>query len=1075
VNQKVQKHKELGDFIVEETIDRARGRNKEYCLFERPRRNFFVSNLSPQQAAEADEYSESRPASIGLRIKPDGKVYEFKVTMDFFVRSYPNESEFNEIREREFEESSLFFRRFSLEYHTELNLAQKETEEERITSEVNDLISEEFEEFSEDILVFPKSINLEDEVIEDKQQLNSIREKISQKEVLNPEWSVELDISEEGNERYISLTNTSRDDKESKLTDNFIFNPKITLRGDFNKYTLASIPEDYRYNQKIWGKGQNCSISVDNSEQPSKLETTAVPKKQLYRFVHNKEFSEYIGLNKLSSDGAVQALRNIESEMRKYLSEWRNSRKREMKEELTNKEIISYEQAADKFEDEIDNFSRGIDVLEKDEILKAFKLMNKSFEIQDNKIESWRLFQIVFIVSNLASIASREHEDIESRYDEAEVLWFPTGGGKTEAYLGLIITTLFFDRIRGKNKGVSAWIRFPLRLLGRQQKERTLGILTCAEEIRVNELDAKGEEFSLGYFVGGQDTPNKICDVDSRGNDYRKEFTDNPQRVRDECKVIESCPKCGGEIQIKYEREMNSVFHYCTSDCDIEKIPIYVTDNDIYRYVPSVLLGTLDKIAIFTSKCPVHNYGYSGKCSESGTIGCSRDLEGANEEIKDPIPTLHLIDEVHLLEEELGVFAGHYETLYLKLCELIGGVEPKIITSTATISNYDKQMQHLFRKDANRFPEEGPTKDESFYGKIDEDIPERKYLGLTPFNKTHIYAVLDLVKYMQETIRDLRQGELNEFDIPEEEKEEILRMYELSIVYFLKKTDKDRFRRSIKNQIRREMDQEGYDSPIKMEQLTGDTEDLSILDELEQADGDFEDRKDLITATSFISHGIDVERFNNMFFFGFPSETFQYIQSSSRVGREEDIPGYVIDIFKPFNERDKHRFKYFNKTHEYLRRLVEPISLDRWSKRGIDETFPGLFKGLFINYYRPLFYEEFDINLQSSSDLRDVVIESPQDYLIDGKTLRESMKENLRGAYGISNYDGHKFEGEIDDKVDGNWEYWNSTLGEKPWTTFRTNAMRSLRDIGESVPFNVAQEQWELYNYLVGGQNNGQE
>jgi hypothetical protein len=1101
MRQAVKEHKALGERIIDDTIDRARGRKKDYCLFERPRRNFFVSNMSPKDAAEADEYSESRPASMGLRVKPESSELEIEIEFDLFVRSFPRESEYDEIKNRKFEESSLFYRRTKLNYSTEFDLNDKENELGRVNSELKEEIESTIESFREEILFFSNEVNLSDEKIEDKNEISSIRDRISESEEIKPEWSVQFDIEEKENELYISLTNTSPNDEnqDDRITDNYIFNPKISLNGEFTEYILTTIPEDYRYDQKIWGKGQNCSVEVDDKKDPKKIKTTAVPKKQLYRFVHNQEHSDLVSLDNLSSGNVLDYLKDLEEEMGKYLSRWRRSKRREMKGKLSEDELESYDKAADRFEEEIENFSRGLDALDKKDVRRAFKLMNEAFKKRDDEIESWRLFQIVFIVSNLGSIASREHDDIEDRSEEAEVLWFPTGGGKTEAYQGLIVTALFFDRIRGKNQGVSSWIRFPLRLLGKQQKERMLGILLEAEEIRKNELDGKGEEFSLGYYVGGQDTPNKICspENDDCDNDLSKKFKESHERVKEDCKVLDNCPKCEGNVRVEYKEDLNSVFHYCDGDCEIEKIPLHVTDNDIYRYVPSVLLGTLDKITIsgltpkftnllgnFTSKCPLHNYGYSGKCSEGNTIGCDyedkNELKHVDEEVYDPVPTLHLIDEVHLLEEELGVFAAHYETLYQKLCELIGGETPKVITSTATISNYEQQMDELFCKEANRFPVEGPTLGESFYGeKKDgreddiEEIPERKYFGITPYNKTHIYAVLDLVKYMHESVRDLRNKEADEFDIDidNERKREILQMYELSIVYFLKKTGKDRFRRSIRNQIKREMKQEGYDDPITVEQLTGDVDDLGILDDLKNAEGEFEERDDCITATSFISHGIDIDRFNNMFFFGFPSETFQYIQSSSRVGRDEEIPGFVVDIFKPFQERDKHRFKYFEKTHEYLRRLVEPISIDRWSKRGIDETFPGIFQGLFINYYRPLYYEEYDLNVQSSSDLGDIALENEYKYTIEGgKTLRESMKQNLEDAFGIEDKD-NSYVDRIDNGVRDNWSYWESDLGEEYWTTYRRSAMRSLRDIGESVSFSVKNNQFDFYKYLsVGGE-----
>ncbi len=265
---------------------------------------------------------------------------------------------------------------------------------------------------------------------------------------------------------------------------------------------------------------------------------------------------------------------------------------------------------------------------------------------------------------------------------------FPTGGGKTEAYLGLVLFNLFFDRMRGKSRGVTAWIRFPLRLLSRQQKQRFMEAMLEADELRrapkdEGGLGGRGREFSLGYFVGSQDSPNDI----GKNNRLHEDFRASHETLEDKGKHLEACPLCGSDVRVEYEENENTVYHTCTgSDLDdgeecIDRIPIYVTDHDIYRYQPSVLLGSLDKIAVmgmqplfanllgnFTTRCPDHGIGYSGRCPEKHICDYDDDSEefidmepGTRDpdrredtEFFDPVPTLHLVDEVHLLNEELG-------------------------------------------------------------------------------------------------------------------------------------------------------------------------------------------------------------------------------------------------------------------------------------------------------------------------------------------------------------------------------------------------------------------------------------
>lgn len=477
-------------------------------------------------------------------------------------------------------------------------------------------------------------------------------------------------------------------------------------------------------------------------------------------------------------------------------------------------------------------------------------------------------------------------------------------------------------------------------------------------------------------------------------------------------------------------------------------------------------------IGNLTSKCPVHGYGYSDKCSEVTTINCTRSLETVEEQFYDPVPSLHLVDEVHLLGEELGVFAGHYETLYLELCDQLHGETPKIVTSTATISDrergddvpsYERHVKNLFLREANRFPVDGPELGESFYGTTTNERL-RRYYGIAPRNKTHIYAVLDLVKQFHEVVRDFRSKSPAELDVSQEAKDEILTMYELSIVYFLRLTEKDRFVRSINNQIDREMEEDGYQSSIELQQLTADVDDPD-LESLEDPSASFTDRPDLIAATSFIGHGVDVDRFNNMFFFGFPSRTFQYIQSSNRVGRR--VPGFVVDVFKPFDQRDRHRYRYFAKAHEYLSRAVEDVSVDRWSKFSLDKTFPGLFKGFFLQYFRPKMFREYGVNLQSAWDLQDVIDpDTGEDY---PEFTIGQLTTMLHRAYGVGEdgQDRPYFEDQIKSRIESNWDYWLTRGTEEDYTQFREDEMHSLRDIGEDGEFEIEQSEHSVYTFLV--------
>ncbi|WP_435551185.1 DEAD/DEAH box helicase family protein [Natrinema sp. CGMCC1.2065] len=1148
---------QIGEELFKRALDHASGKVTDTC-WGRPQTQYYVANLSPgsiDSDKESDEgpFSQARPSMIGLRWQPtpERSGYQLSFSCDIYYRCLPT---IKEIRESNTELSTKglseekFHQRFSVSTRLSIDsFADPSEVASRFKSEIQSAIANKYEQACDNRIVFPETdlseladqVNVEGDLSEE--EYSRLRDAAADDPPIDQSWSVGCqihrwtrDVEDEPTEITVKVHNTSDGDASGWCP--FLFNQRIEVEGEFQRYQFRSIPEDYRYDRTLWGKGLNAT--VDNTELQSPdartstgtLATTQIATHQTYRFKHRKypddvtdrvasntdpavQDRKHTAFSELKSERTLSHLRVIRNDMQAYLEDARSSRGRrsEFVDGLTDEEISEFDRVLQAFDSEVDNFSRGIDVLENhpDTALRAFRLMNRTFHEDEEEFDSWHAFQLVFIVSNLPAIVDRmDSSDIDNaRHNEAEVLWFPTGGGKTEAYLGLILFNLFFDRLRGKERGVTAWIRFPLTLLGEQQMGRFLEKLVAANNLHASE-DLEGERFELGYFVGGETTPNQIEKPNSgRSNDFHKTFDEDHALLEEKCKRVNKCPNCGSPVEIEFQQETNRVKHYCTNDamgedgCRVDELPLYVTDYEIYRKVPSVLLGTLDKIAItgtnprfanllgnHTTKCKKHGFGYSGKCSEKNTVGCNGPLEEVSPQFSDPIPTLHLVDEVHLLNEELGVFAAHYETMYLELCKKSDDKTPKIVTSTATISDregvtdtpsYERLMQGLFLKDANRFPEEGPSLTESYYGEVQEDDPDerlRTFYGITPNNKTHIYAVLDLVKQYHESIRDARRDDVEflsttaaDREIASEELAEILYLYELSIIYFLRKTEKDRFKRSIRSQIRREMGNDGYDDDeLNISELTADVDTTGVLQELQESRNmDFEDRHDLLAATSYISHGIDVDRFNSMFFFGFPRRTFQYIQSSSRVGR--DYPGFVVDMFSPVDNRDRHRYKYFEKTHEYLDRSVEETSVARWSRFSLDKTFPGLFRAILLQYYRPFMHREYDVNVQSSKQMQEV-LHNPNQYPEFGKDSFEGVLSRAYGVGGdVAGDEQEYFKESVTRRVEEYWQYWLDHLQEEFYTTFKQDPMRSLRDIGEEVEIRVDTDARNAFEALTGG------
>ncbi|WP_257301036.1 DEAD/DEAH box helicase family protein [Haloarchaeobius sp. FL176] len=1108
-----------------ETIKRARGRASPYCVGDLPSDKYYVANLSPEfGSADREEFdAKTRPSSISLECKPDStSSVSVVVEFEFYVPSFPTYTEYQEIQEKRVKAAKLsaadrtetssdwadipleeidrdilytfdepFFRRGFVSLEADLALDDLSGQAESITNRISEALYENVAELGENHRLTTDSVEtgeytaaeLADLPESEFQEFNQSESTLSPEEL---EWDVQFSAELSDDELELTLSNhppsPGAEEPNDGPGERYIFNPKINVTGELAPYEFDLIPEDYRYDQTMWAKGRNCSTTVEEGSNPRTIKTTAVPTAPVYEFEFNTSYNTDFA--ELSTGDTIDILREIAAGMSDYHDAWTGPRRTEIAAELglSEAELAEFDADAEDFITELERFEHGITVLEEvPEALRAFKLMNE-VNSRQHDFPGWRLFQLVFIVSNLSAIVRRERSDLETEYDDdADVLWFPTGGGKTEAYIGLIIFNLFYDRLRGKSQGVTAWIRFPLRLLSRQQKSRFLESLLHAEQLRRSDsdrgLEGVGDPFSLGFFAGSNDTPNAIgTDRDT----FREMFQESQEQLEARCQVIDVCPLCESDITVEYDVDANSVFHTCTADECLGRLPLYVVDRDIYRYVPSVLLGSLDKIAItgqqprfanllgnYTTKCPDHGYGYSGRCSEYQL--CDRDdheLESVDpSDVYDPVPTLHLVDEIHLLNEELGTFAAHYETLYQTLCEKIHGEQPKVLASTATISEYERQIEHLFQKGATRFPTDGPTRGETFYGELTETV-EREYFGFRPANRSHLYTVVDTIMDYHQLIQDAYDTPAAELaddagldELSEDEKAEILDLYETSVVYFTNKRRKDRYRENIAKYAAREMILDGYEHPIRERQLTADTENPELLAQLEEpGDAPFDERIDTVPSTSFIGHGIDVDRFNMMLFFGYPRRTFQYIQASSRVGRQSGVVGFVLDIFDPLRERDDHRYRYFEKLHEYLDRTVEPIPIDRWAKFGIDRTFTGVLQSLLIQYYRPKMHRQYELalndkdpepaNVQKATHLYELM--TNDDY---PELTKDTLQSLVERAYRLDNdyYTNPYFYQEVQRKINQVWQYWIEELPSMSYPQYPggSEPMISLRDIGE--------------------------
>lgn len=745
-------------------------------------------------------------------------------------------------------------------------------------------------------------------------------------------------------------------------------------------FTINLAPKGFRYDRYLPAQGFNCA--VEPVEQgASDFITLHAPIYEQRRYQTRSQpeapFAEL-------ANNPVPVLDRILTAMEGYREVWDRERERYIREISGWEAKHGQEFDNDRriFEEEISNFRAGRNLIrDNPDILFAFRLTNETFRRLPKKT-SWRLFQIVFLVAQLPGLCSLGtfKGTNAADFEKVDIVYFPTGGGKTEAYLAVLVFQCFFDRLRGKTAGVTSWIRFPLRLLTLQQTQRVADAIGTAEIVRREQKDQRLNSqrvsgFGVGYFVGKTSTPNEIVNLDQFGFDPRPEEratweTANDAQARQAWRRLMYCPSCKTPtVRVDFDTTQTRLLHACTNPgCKFPngRIPIYVIDNEIYRYLPAVLVGTIDKLAsvgnqrkmaqLFGSvdgACRVHGF-FKGTC-------CQKECDGKQLQrtVPDGLsgPTLFIQDELHLLKEGLGTFDGHYETFTRELLsEIRPGARQKIIASSATIENFARQIEHLYAIDqaqARRFPGAGPSLGQSFYAET-LPYPQRRYVGIIPHNKTIFNAMLELLEYYHFSVQEvarLGSGSANPYGgrvLPGTgEWLGLLDLYVTSTTYFQGNREMNSMRRDLEDHVNPILESAGYDV-VKIIEMTGatSTDDVATALEFLERPKPGAEPATSVLATQMISHGVDIDRLNAMFFYGMPKQNAEYIQASSRVGRTN--VGMVFVCHHPARERDQSHYSLFNKFHQYLGQLVEPVAINRWAKFSINRTLPGLFMGVLL-------------------------------------------------------------------------------------------------------------------------------
>jgi hypothetical protein len=605
--------------------------------------------------------------------------------------------------------------------------------------------------------------------------------------------------------------------------------------------------------------------------------------------------------------------------------------------------------------------AEGLRLLEGDDsVRRAFSLANRAFDVALSiRHTQWRPFQLGFVVSNLASIVD---ESADGERHVVDTLWFATGGGKTETYLLYVLTAAFHDRLRGKTEGITSWGRFPLRMLSLQQTQRFADVLVAADRVRREER-IRGA-FALGFLVGNNGTPNRIPTAPrAHEPDYRD--PDMPARYQ----VLLRCPFCGSDqLTMAFDQARWALDHLCAAPgCHSggRPIPFRIVDEEIYRSLPTVVIGTLDKAASVSmqaamrgfygapaGRCSIQTHGYTYAPRSRTPNGClfpgctARSVALA----QDPslyAPTVRMQDELHLLRDSLGAVDAHYEALLDDL-QAHDASHPKIIASSATLAGQEHQIRVLYRREGRSFPLPGPQAGRSLWSR-ETDSLARRFAGLAPRGVTLEYSTDQLTESLQQAVRravDDPASVAAEIGVDPGVVPLLVLTYGVDVVYGTNLKDVEAVARSFDSQIRLDR--------VNAATLTGRTpleEVRATLARLTHPEPDFYDRIHLVAASSMLSHGVDIGGLNVMVMLGLPLSTAEFIQTTSRVGRTH--PGLVLVLHKIGRERDAAVYRTFPSFVQHADRLLDPVPITSKSRRILELTFAGLESARLYGVHEP--------------------------------------------------------------------------------------------------------------------------
>lgn len=852
----------------------------------------------------------------------------------------------------------------------------------------------------------------------------------------------------------VTLFLVNGQESQERLKDEaFLFQPEIEVRavdglaifrrrperrrtdesGLFDTFEQGAMDMTYRHVVEFavgHGAGVHVERSVDAPDRAVCVRTAVIPRYDVpmtesatiadYSDSY-PEFADLVldmkELSELESDELLATLSALASSYKAWIE--RNVQRIDSPEPDLAPHLDAAKNARERWEHALQRLEEGIgEIAHNPDAAESFRLANRAMWLQRVRSEyvrarmrgedpnwpaidvpenrSWYPFQLAFILISLPSATSLTHPDrVEPLRAVADLLWFPTGGGKTEAYLGLAAYVMVLRRLQGEvgdrdgTHGVAVIMRYTLRLLTIQQFQRASALMCALEYLRREEFE-RGEQrlgdepFRIGLWVGRRATPNT---TEQSGEAIREAHGDVWQGGfgSGTPAQLTSCPWCGAEI--KPGRDISVVPHvdrtliFCSDvkgSCPFsrrqapsEGLPVVVVDEEIYRLLPALVIATVDKFAQMPWKGEVQTlFGrVSGLCLRHGFCTPEGPCTGRHprrgklpavmpEEARmlRP-PDLIIQDELHLISGPLGSLAGLYETAIDDLCSWeyeAHMVRPKVIASTATIRNAREQVHGLFLRQVEIFPPHGLDAPDDFFGlqrDPSEEKPGRRYIGICAPGRDRPAVLIRVYVALLCAAQKLFQRYGQAAD-----------PWMTLVGYFNSIRELGGMRRLVEDDVRTrafraemsEMERPGLSQRQirSVEELTSRRSSIDIPRVLERLERPFvaSTREgqagaiDVLLATNMVSVGVDVRRLGLMVVAGQPKTTAEYIQATSRIGRA--WPGLVCTVLNWARPRDLSHYETFEHFHATYHKQVEALSLTPFAARAIDRGLTGVLASL---------------------------------------------------------------------------------------------------------------------------------